>query len=248
MSHTRLLVRRRLQEVLHDMNPSDPLVSSEDTYNEVIERKAYDIAGRVHLTPSTVISQSITAGTFAYTLTDVRIQTLSQVILNSNGRELLFMPWEEFNAEYHQDATGVTAASGVPVHYTFREVPGSPTHDSTIRFGPTPSVNDTAKLHYTDLMAKSATPFPPYTGLSDTAVIPFPDDLIMAVIYACAGEIASTVSPEKLQSHNLNPNAGSQFARQELGVIRSYNQRMRQQAQRDRVIRSVRTHAQLVRT
>ena len=239
MSVTRAVVRRRVQEMLHDMNPSDPLVSSDDTYNEALERHPFNISGRVFLPPSTVVSTTLVAGTYEYTLSDVRLQGLVQVFLNSDGTEMIPLPWEEFNAMFRQD-TAMPAASGIPRYYAAREVSSASINDTVIRFGPTPNAAGTAKVYYAPLQTMATSPAPAYVGMTDSSSIVFPEDLLMALVCACAADIAGSVTPDKLASHNLNPNAASQWGGQVSQLILGYNRRVRNLVPHDHITKRTR--------
>lgn len=247
MSMTRVRAVLRVREMLRDMDPSDAL-ASDYTYAEVIERNANAIAGRVTLPLIAVASTSLVAETYEYTLTDVQVQRIEQVILNSNGKELVFVPWDEFNAHYRQD-TATPVASGTPVEYTWSEraSTGLGVNDTIIRVGPTPSAADAIDVYRANMPAAAATPNPSYLASADGFVIPFADDLMAALLAACAGEIASTSSADALAKRGLAPGAARAWLAQVEPAIRSYNLRMWRSQRAGHPIRSVRERTRMVR-
>jgi hypothetical protein len=211
--------------MLGDVNP-DSRAISQFRYNQSIARNVQLIAMRANLPRSAVQSVSISvAGGYEYSGITDAMQSVDQVLLNSTGDELVYVPWEQFNAYYRQD-TAMPRASGTPVEYTIRENLSS---GLVIRVGPTPNASDTLKVHG---------PILPAALSSDSTVIAFSDELIRGLESAVAAEIVSTLSEDKLKSLGVPRSAASLWVAQLDMAIRSYNQRqLRLGARQDRILR-----------
>lgn len=244
MSVTRSRAVWRVREMLRDMDYSDSL-ASDYVYIDVVERNARSIAGRVFLPLLSVQSTSLTAGTYEYTLTDTQVQSITQVILNSNGQELVFVPWEQFNAHWKQDSA-TPVSSGTPTEYTWREIAstGLGINDAVIRVGATPSADDTIDIYRANAVPSATTPAPSQQfTMTDSTAIPFADDLMAGLYAACAGEIAATSAPEALAKRGLSPNCAGVWLAQVTPAIVTYNRRMRHAAELPYISRAGRPRA-----
>lgn len=231
--------------MLRDMNTSDP-IASDYTYDEAIDRHAFLLSSRAYMVPTAVQTVSLVASTYEYTMTGVQAQSISSAILNSTGRELVFVPWDEFNAYWRQDSAE-PQSSGTPVEYSFREKATDPENDLLIRFGPTPSATDAVDIFIAQLLEQGATPAPAFLGTAGSTVIPFPDDLIRGLQLLVAAEIAGVASEDRLAKRGLSANAARVFASQAEPAIKSYNVRARRMSQQDHRLRSARERRREVR-
>ena len=212
MATTRLDVRDHIQEILGNVNPSEPVIG-QFRYNEVINRNMHAIAARCDMPRSSVASVALVASTFEYTVASTTAQSVGLVILNSIGRELGFVPWEQFNAYYRQDSAQ-PLGSGTPEEYTLRE---DTSNLLRFRFGPTPSAIDTVKVHLSILPATLAT---------DTSAIPFAIDLVRALELSCACEIVLAMDKTKLGAIGLAKDVAAKWDSEAARIIHDYNVRM----------------------
>ena len=202
-------VRNRVKEVLGDMNPSDQVVG-EYRYDEIVRGNVQVVASRANMPRNSPVSISLLAGTYDYAVSaTLTYQSIAQVLLNSNGRELVFVPFEQFNAYYKQE-TAEPHGSGTPVEWTAYENTSGLTR---MRFGPTPDESDTAKVHANSI------------PLLDPASISFSDDLVRALIYSCASEVLLMLNDEQRAKLGLDTKVAAKWAADVERAIHGYNVR-----------------------
>jgi len=227
---TRDTVRTNIRESLGDVNPSETVVG-DFRINDVISRNMYAIAGRSEMPRSSVTSVSLSASTYEYTVSSTTGHTVGQVFLNSDGYELAYVPWEQFNAYYRQD-TAEPRGSGTPREYTMRE---DTSNLLRFRFGPTPDATDTAKVHLSVLPAALTT---------DAISIPFANDLLRALEAACLSEIVLALDKSTLAKLGLSKDVAGKWSAESDRLVRGYNLRMgRLGGRQDRIITDRRTRA-----
>lgn len=215
MAATRAVVRGRIQEILGDVNPSERVVG-QFRYDEVIARNMHLIAARCVLPRDSVTSITLVANTYDYAAhATLQYQSITQALLNSTGRELNYVPMEQFNAYYRQD-TAEPRESGEPREYTIYE---NTSNLVRVRFGPTPNASDTAKFHATSL---------PALLTADSSSIPFSNDLLRGLESACAAELVLALSPDALAKLGLDKSVAGAWTAQTERAIHDHN--VRQQA------------------
>ena len=225
MSATRATVRGRIQEILGDVNPSERVVN-QFRLDETIGRNMHLIAGRAMMPRDSVTSVALVASTYDYSLSaSLTYQMVEQVLLDSTGREIAFVPFAQFNAYYRQD-TAQPIGTGTPQEYTLYE---TTTNILKIRFGPTPSASDTAKVHAAAV---------PALLTADSSVIPFAHTLIRGLESACAAEIVLALSDEALGRLGLSRGVARKWSADAEGAIHDYNVRQRRMgAQQNHILR-----------
>lgn len=215
MATTRLTVTTFVQEMLGDTNPAARVISG-FRVNECVSHNTHLMAGRCRMARNSVASLSLVASTYDYAVSaTLTHQNIAQVFLNSTGRELMFVPFEEFNAYYQQD-TAQPLGSGTPEEYTLYEAITATVHVSRIRFGPTPSAADTAKIHASNMPALLET---------DATTVPFSDQLVRGLVAACAAELVLAMSPENLAALKLDKAVASQWLADAERAIHDHNVR-----------------------
>ena len=163
--------------------------------------------------------------------------TTAQVFLNADGSELCYAPFELFNSRYRQ-ATSDPAASGTPIEYTLWETSAQV---MTVRDGPTPdSAADGPIKVYHSILPVMMSNSDNVGGLSNTASIPFSNELISALESACAAELVSTMSAEWVEKLGLDKAVViPRWEREAEEGIRSYNLRqLKNGRQQNHVLRT----------
>jgi hypothetical protein len=181
-------------------------------YEEIIQRGIHSIATRTMMPRDAVASVTLVAGTYDYAVSaSLTIQSVSQAFLNSTGDELVFVPFDEFNAYYKQD-TALPRASGTPAEFTLWENTSGLTR---VRFGPTPSAAGTVKIHYSSITSPT----------TDSGFILFADDLITALVSWCAADIVVALDRAILTARGLDKSSAGPWIAEANQIIRGYNVR-----------------------
>ena len=140
MSATLAQTRANVYEMLGDLN-SDLRSIGVFRLNQAIEKHSQLVAGRTIRPRETISSVALVANTYDYSLS-AEIMGVHQVFLNSNGFELGYLPFTDFNAFYRQETA--SPVGGTPMQYTVWEGTNGALR---IRVGPTPAAADTLKVH-----------------------------------------------------------------------------------------------------
>ena len=234
MATTRAGVRNRVREMLGDQDPANRVVS-QFRYDGSISRNMFLIASKATMPRAAVSSVSISAGAYESTAITDTARSVKLVVDNATGKELAYVPWDDFNSYYGQD-TANPRASGTAVEYTVRE---NTTAGLVIRVGPTPSANATFDVHYAAMPSALST---------DSTSIPFSEELTRALDSFVAAEIASTLSEDKLAKLGVPRSSAKLWLEQGTAAIRDYNLRMgRLGTRQDRIFRDRRTRMAGVR-
>ena len=192
MSITAAVLSGRILDRLNDVNPQEQAVGP-FRLRAIINAQTNLLASRTIRPRETVQSIALVANTYDYTLASSGlVANVAQVFLNTDGIELSYRPFEEFNSIYRQ-ATANPASSGEPREYTVWETAGQV---ATLRVGPTPdsAADGPLKVYHSimPVMLSNAS----YSNLTwDATVIPFGNELIAGLEAACCAEAAS-IMPE----------------------------------------------------
>lgn len=230
-------IRARIYDIIGDHNTEDPAIDP-FRIDSVINKNAHRIAARTIRPQETVQSITLVVGTYDYALaSSVNVDHVAQVFLDADGIELCYVPFELFNSRYKQ-ATSEPAASGTPREYTLWE---TSSQVMTLRVGPTPDTAADGPIKvYHSVMPTLMSNSDNVGGLSNTATIPFSNELVAALESACASELVGIMTAEKLEKLGLDKSVLiPRWEREVEEGIRSHNlHRLKNGLQQDRVLRT----------
>lgn len=213
MAATRVTVRRRIQELLGDTNPSERVVNTLKV-EALINHHIVLLAARTIRNTETNLSIATASGTFDYTIhATLEAQAVDQVYLNSTGTELRYLTLAEIGVLYKQGTTGA-AANATPVHYTIFE---NEAQVPKIRLGPTPNATDAVDLVLSVM---------PTLPTADSTSILFPDVLMRGLEAAVAADCIDMMDDASLSALKLSRGAGASFRAQVEVAVAEHNARL----------------------
>jgi len=186
MSQTAAETALNVRRMIDDLDKDDYAISSLRMAN-IISGAVQALAARTHQPinaspPTTIV---LSNGVFDYTISLANI-AIRQILLASNGRDLVRIPLEELNARYRQDTSVPAASTSFPTHYALYE---TNTQLTRIRVGPTPDASAGTLLVYRDVLPASTS--------GDTSSIPFGNLMCQAVEASAAAECVLSMVPEE---------------------------------------------------
>lgn len=211
MSETRAVIRDEIRQMLSD-NSSDNPAWTDERINRAITRHMRIIGNEVLMGKAWVTSAVTTVvGTADYTLPTgveyAQILSLKLLPFNSYLRPQT-IEWIELARQ------GATLGQGIPNAYALWE---DTSQVVNLRLWPIPNAIYTIDLERSII---------PGALTSDSATVPFSENLIIGLEYRVAAEMAGIGTDEQLQVAGLGPNAGAAFSSMAEQVIRRERERI----------------------
>jgi len=216
------VLKARILDILGDVDPENRAVHP-FRFDTIINRQVHRLASRTMRPQETVQSITLVVGTYDYALASSGlVDHVSQVFLDADGSELLYVPFDLFNSRYRQ-ATSEPAASGPPCEYTLWETAANV---MTLRVGPTPdnAADGPIKVYYSILPAMLSNSV--YSVLTGIEVIPFGNELIVGLEAACCADAVAGMNEESVKRLGIDKGiAIQQWAAEVESAIRAHNLR-----------------------